>query len=301
MELRALRYFIAVAEERSFTRAADRLWIAQPGLSSQVRRLEGELGIQLFHRHARGVELTPAGETFLERARVVLSAVAEATATGRDLETGATGTLRLGLSSGVRWRGTGRLLDAFAQQRPGVELTILEGLAETLWRGLRQGRFDAIVAPSCCRSVDLDAVDLGSERWALLVGAPHRLAGEGPIEATALSGERIAVTGHRDGTGYDNAVGALLSEFGVSAIPVRTALGPGSHGPIARGTLLALSTVPEAVYPGLSVRPLEPCRTVDFQLLSRCEPASPPLEALISMARASTATAAGPNRRLAAA
>jgi len=66
MELRHLRYFVAIAEERSITRAAERLWIAQPGLSTQVRRLEAELGIQLLHRHTRGVELTDAGEVFLE-------------------------------------------------------------------------------------------------------------------------------------------------------------------------------------------------------------------------------------------
>src|SRR6201995_1194610 len=88
MELRHLRYFVAIAEERSFTRAAERLWIAQPGLATHVRRLEAELGVRLLDRHPRGVSLTQAGEVFLERARVAVAAADTALATGRDLRAG---------------------------------------------------------------------------------------------------------------------------------------------------------------------------------------------------------------------
>src|SRR4029078_4974674 len=88
MELRHLHYFVAIAEERSFTRAAERLWVAQPGLSTQIRRLEDELGVRLLERHTRGVDLTRAGELFLDRARVALAAVEAAGAIGRDLEDG---------------------------------------------------------------------------------------------------------------------------------------------------------------------------------------------------------------------
>src|ERR1051325_7109921 len=97
MELRHLRYFVAIAEERSFPRAAERLWVAQPGLSSQIRRLESELGVRLFERHTRGVDLTDAGELFLERARAALAAADVARATGRALEAGVVGTARLGV------------------------------------------------------------------------------------------------------------------------------------------------------------------------------------------------------------
>src|ERR1700750_955400 len=99
MEFRHLRYFVAIAEERSFTRAAERLWVAQPGLSTQIRKLEAELGVQLFERGTRGVDLTQAGKVFLERARVALAAAEAAGATGRDLKAGVMGTLRLGLAS----------------------------------------------------------------------------------------------------------------------------------------------------------------------------------------------------------
>src|SRR6202008_1533020 len=99
MELRHLRYFVAIAEERSFTRAAERLWVAQPGLSTQIRRLEGELGVRLFERHTRGGDLTKAGELFLERARVALAAAETASSTGRDLTAALVGSVRLGVAS----------------------------------------------------------------------------------------------------------------------------------------------------------------------------------------------------------
>src|ERR1700761_8595677 len=99
MELRHFRYFVAIAEERSFTRAAERLWVAQPSLSSQIRRLETELGVRLFERHTRGVDLTDAGALLLKRARATLEAADVARATGRDLEAGLVGTVRLGLAT----------------------------------------------------------------------------------------------------------------------------------------------------------------------------------------------------------
>src|SRR4051794_6309195 len=170
MELRQLRYFVAVAEERSFTRAAERLWIAQPGLSTQIRRLEGELGIQLFERHTRGVNLTQDGALFLERARAAIVAADAASATGRDLATGGIGTVRLGVAGGARWGLFPDLLRRFSRERPGVELTVLEGYGGTLWRDLRDGRLDALMAPTGHASPDLRTLELGSEEWVVLVG-----------------------------------------------------------------------------------------------------------------------------------
>src|SRR2546429_8582107 len=105
MELRHLRYFVAVAEERSFTRAAERLWVAQPGLSTQIRRLESELGVQPFERHTRGVDLTVAGELFLERARTALAAADAARSTGHALQEGLAGSVPLGIATGAGWPG----------------------------------------------------------------------------------------------------------------------------------------------------------------------------------------------------
>ena len=148
VELRQLNYFVATAEEQSFTRAAERLWVAQPGLSTQIRRLESELGVRLFERRPRGVDLTDAGELFLERARKAVAAAELARSTGDDLRAGLVATIRLGIVTGAGWPFAGTLLARFGRDHPDVELTVVESYAGTLLRDLHDGRLDAVLVPS---------------------------------------------------------------------------------------------------------------------------------------------------------
>ena len=288
MELRHLRYFVAVAEERSFTRAAERLWVAQPGLSTQIRRLEAELGVRLFERHSRGVDLTEAGTLFLERARATLAAADAASSIGSDLQRGMTGTLRVGLATPARWNGTAALLERFARERDGVELTVLEGYGGTLWRDVRDGRLDAVIAPSSFGSPDLRTLKLGTEPWVVLVAEGHRLAGSGPVEPWQLEGERIAVTAHRDSAGHDPMVADLLDELSVTAAMTRTAPGPAMYRSVANGDAIALITAPAALPPGVQARPLNAPREVPFELLWRDETASPALAEFVHITAASS-------------
>ena len=286
MELRHLRYFIAIAEERNFTRAAERLWVAQPGLSTQIRKLESELGVRLFERHARGVELTAAGELFLDRARAVVAAAEIAGDTGGDIAAGIGSQVRLGIATGPGWRGTPDLLLRFARERGAVELTVLEGYGGTLWRDLRDGRLDAVIAPAGFASPDLQSCTLGAEPWVLLAGASHRLArsGVGPVAASALEGERIAVTANRDGVGHDRAIVDLLRHVGVTATLVRIGPGPAVHTAVARGDALALTTAPATIGLGIVARKLDSRRELDFALLWRERVTSTALGELIAMA-----------------
>jgi len=288
MELRHLRYFVAIAEERSFTRAAERLWVAQPGLSTQMRRLEAELGVRLFERHTRGVDLTQAGELFLERARLTLVAAETAAATGRDLDAGVIGTVRLGLASGARWHLASDLIQQFGRARPGVELSVLEAYGGMLWRELRDGRLDALLAPTGHASADLRTLALGSDAWVVLIGTGHPLAGIGPVAAEELAGERIAVARHRDGAAFDRAVAELLGELGVAAELVPGAPGPALNAQVAANDLLALTTTPDALPGGVVVRPLDPQRTLAFELLTRDEQPSPALAEFIGLAASSS-------------
>jgi DNA-binding transcriptional LysR family regulator len=286
MELRHLRYFVAIAEERSFTRAAERLWVAQPGLSAQIRRLESELGVQLFERHTRGVDLTDAGELFLERARTALAAADAARSTGHDIEHGLVGSVRLGIVTGVGWPGTSALLGHFGRERPGIELTVVEGYGGTLLRDLRDRRLDAMIAPSEFGSADLPRVRLGREPWLVLAGRGHRLAGVGPVAAPELDGHRFVVTGHRDGAGYDRLVADTLGALGVTAALERGGPGPAMLAAVAAGDALALTTTPDAAIGGVVARAISPARRVEFALLRRDETPAPALDELIRSAEA---------------
>jgi DNA-binding transcriptional LysR family regulator len=299
MELRQLRYFVAVAEERSISRAAERLWIAQPGLSTQIRRLETELGIELFHRHPRGVALTAAGELFLERARAALAAADEALATGANLEAGVIGTVRLGGATEAPTRLTPSLLAAFGHDHPDVELTVFESYSGTLIRGLRDGRLDAVIAPSAFGSADLRSLPLDSEPWVVLAAVGHPLGRSGPILAEELDGQRIVVTGHRDGAGHDRAVADLLDGLGVSAELHRGGPGPALYSAVAAGDAVAVTTATAARGDEVLVRPLEPTRSVRHALLWRDETPTPALAELIRTAEAGV-TPARPALALAA-
>ena len=143
MELRHLRYFVAVAEELNFRRAAERLHLAQPALSSQIKALEEELDVRLFERTTRVVRLTQAGRLFLNEARGVLGAAAQAEQLARKAEHGIVGTLRVGVIAPAASPWLARALRHFHQRFPGVQLSLSEITSTEQLRRLRLGELDA--------------------------------------------------------------------------------------------------------------------------------------------------------------
>ena len=145
MELRHLRYFIAVAEEGHITRAAERLGMQQPPLSQQIKAIERELEVQLFHRKARGVELTEAGAAFLDDARATLAQLDRAVETTRRTARGEQGRICIGVTSTSSFHPlVARAIRAFSEARPKVSLTLEESLSNELLEGLRNERMDAV-------------------------------------------------------------------------------------------------------------------------------------------------------------
>ncbi|WP_406446942.1 LysR family transcriptional regulator [Streptomyces sp. NBC_01613] len=156
MEVRTLQYFLAVAEEQSFTRAADRCRVAQPAISQQIRSLERELGEALFQRDSRNVRLTAAGNALMPHARAVSAAVAAAKAEFAARSGLLTGTLSLGAADGVESSSLPALLGTFHRLHPGVSVNLAEGSSASLIPQVRQGSLDAVFA-----AVPLESLDPG--------------------------------------------------------------------------------------------------------------------------------------------
>jgi len=143
MELRHLRYFVAVAEEENVTRAAERLHISQPSLSRQIRDLEEELGVELFTRTAKSLSLTPAGRTFLAEAHSILLKVDVAITVTRDSARGTTGQIDIGYAPSPTAELLPRLLQRFRKEVPGTEVKVHELSSAEMIRGLRTRSIDA--------------------------------------------------------------------------------------------------------------------------------------------------------------
>jgi len=144
MELRHLRYFVAVGEEQHYNRAAQRLRVAQPALSRQIQDLEEEIGFKLFDRLPRGVKISAAGKCFMEDARRILHEVNEAAARAKRVASGQSGTLRVGFVESISWHGV--VPDSFRQFRerqPDAELQLKPASSFEHTEAVHSGRLDA--------------------------------------------------------------------------------------------------------------------------------------------------------------
>jgi len=177
MELRHLRYFVGVAEEQHFGRAAERLRVAQPSLSRQIQDLESEMGFLLFDRLPRGVRLSAAGKLFLSDARRILQDVDEAKRRAERIALGKAGTLRIGIATAVAWHGL--VVDSFREFRrrqPDAELELHHLLSVHQVEGILSGRLDAgFVANLTPWHKDLAHWEFAQDRMLLAVPKGHHL------------------------------------------------------------------------------------------------------------------------------
>ena len=210
MNLRALRTFVVVAEQASFSRAAEALHLAQPGVSQQVKRLERDLGAELMHRSTRRVQLTAAGEQLLPRARSILAEVDRAEVEVRRLGAGLAGRVAVGFVGTATYDLLPRVARAVRAQLPDVQLELFgEQLSPALVEGLQSRRLDVAVLRDPSSESSLTVRPLRSERLIAALPADHTRA---QAESVPLASLRDAAfithpSGHRS-VMYDATMGA---------------------------------------------------------------------------------------------
>ncbi|MFI6080221.1 LysR family transcriptional regulator [Streptomyces sp. NPDC051217] len=190
MELRHLEYFVAVAEERHFTRAAERLFVSQSGLSASVRVLERELGAQLFRRNTRSVDLTEAGWALLGEARRTLAGARAAKDAVSAISGLLRGTLAVGAEQCLGAVHVSALLAEFRGRHPGVEVQMRQDGSQALAEDVGTGHLDlAFVALTGDTPSGVRVIPLATERMVLLCASGHPLAGQEAVDWKELVGE----------------------------------------------------------------------------------------------------------------
>jgi DNA-binding transcriptional LysR family regulator len=218
MELRHLRYFIAVAREGHVTRAAQKLRIQQPPLSQQIRALEREIDAPLFVRHPRGVGLTDAGRSFLADAEAILSAVDSATVRARRTARGETGRIAVGFTTSAPFHPlVARAIREFRRERPDVSFVLEENSSGDLLAALREERLDIAFIRSGV--ADLQGVTVHAllqEDMAAALPHRHRLARQPRLGLRDLAAEQFILYRRPDGRGLYDVIIAACTEAGFS-------------------------------------------------------------------------------------
>ncbi|WP_040803704.1 LysR substrate-binding domain-containing protein [Nocardia concava] len=223
MELRQLRYFVTVAEELHFGRAAERLHIAQPAVSQQVQRLERDLRVQLLDRSPRRVRLTEAGLRFLPAARAVLAAADQARASVADLTEGRAEVFRLGTVTGLGER-LDAVLDAFADKAPQVQVELMALPVRDRLTQVADGRLDAafVRSPEPDESPELDFLPAWEDPLVVALPAKHPLAKQDSVRLTDLADVPLRLTERRNHPALVDLVLNACARAGFEPVPAPT-------------------------------------------------------------------------------
>jgi DNA-binding transcriptional LysR family regulator len=291
MELRHLRYFIAVAEELHFARAADRLNIAPPTLSAQIQQLETSLGARLFTRKTRSVALTHVGRRFLEEARAVLKQVEHAELVGRRAAKGELGSIALGYILAAAHSGyVATSVRDFRKKHPNVSFHLRRMPTIPQLAGLIDGSLDVAFTREPDRfPAELTGFIIERQPLCLALPAGHRLAKQKTIDPAALAGEPFIATALEMEMGYWSNVGAIVPANVSVQIAARVTDTSSVLFSVAAG--IGLGVLPESLthmsVDGVVFRKLAgPPKTSDQVVVFRRNEASLLVKAFIAMLRA---------------
>ena len=217
MELRHLRYFVAVAEEMNVHRAAQRLNISQPPLSLTIKQLEEEIGAELFTREGRGIQITRAGKIYLTHARKILADTDDAAEQARQSHQGITGTLRIGFISSSITGVLQRTVAAYKKKYPGVLLDMQQSNNSAIPLLLEDGRIDVgIMRIPESLSEKFRVQEIERECWCVALPERHRLEAQDQVSIKELDGERLIFYPRWNSPlGYDDVIN-MFKEKGVT-------------------------------------------------------------------------------------
>jgi len=284
VELRHLRYFVALAEELHFGRAANRLHIVQPALSKQILALERELGVELLDR-THGVTLTPAGAVFYEEASAILDRVSEAVRSAQGTARGELGSLDVGFVGPAMWSVLPWILREHRRAHPNLRYRLFElGSPEQMER-LRAGTLDVGFLRPIAVDDALVFKPVWREQFVVALADDHPLAGTGRIDLADLKDERFVVLPRRMAPNLSDTSLSICLSYGFSPKVVEEGNSPSALVMVAMGLCVAL--IPESArnagFKGITFRPLiRPTPEQDLAVAYRAEDRSPALRAFLA-------------------
>jgi len=189
--LRQLEFLCAVADQGSFSKAAESCHVTQPTLSAAIKEVEGMLGVQLIEREARGASLTPAGEAAVERARTILSDAADLVSAARQAGAPLSGPFRLGAIPTIAPFLLPRTLKALRKAHPGLKLYLREDQTERLLDGLKTRTLDAALIALPWDAAGIETMDLGDDEFMLVAPSGHDLIAQSSLRSGDLAEEDV--------------------------------------------------------------------------------------------------------------
>lgn len=282
MELRHIRYFVTLARELHFSRAADELEIAQPGLSHQIRQFERELGAQLFTRTTRSIQLTDAGAALLPVAQNIIDQVRTIPRVIERASEGAIGTVRIGFVASAAIAIIPKFVKLMRTNHPQVDLELHEGTTTQILHGLERKTYDiGLIRESMAYPADVTTEGLSEESLTAVVPSGHHLAERESVRLKDLSGETLITFNHRDVAGLYQLIEGILNrkkvfmKHGQDAVQLITMVGlVAAHSGIAiiPDSLRVLSV------PGVHYIPLaDKCARTALSLAIRTDDQKSPL------------------------
>lgn len=292
MELRHLHYFIAVAEELHFSRAAERLHISQPPLSQQIRDLEEELGVKLFERTKRHVQLTEAGKEFLERSYRVLAQLEQAIVATQQIGRGEVGRLAIGFVGSAMYTVLPEILRAFREQFPAVELQLRELTTAQQIQALYDKQVDIGIVRSAISEPGLSMECFLPESLVLALPATHPLSAQTQVSLSTLADELFILFPAKLGPVFYEQIINLCQQAGFcpkvaqEAVQMETIVGLVAAG-------LGIAIVPTSLQNfhrnGVIYRPLkEEIPNTGLYLTWRQHDSSPVVRVFLGLARRTT-------------